>query len=148
MELTDRHRALMRELASGKTQRDACSIVGMSESRASIIINSELFQVELNRLRKRIEDDYIENEASKQSMPYHSQLLGEVQKSIGTIVSLRDNAKSEQVQQKSALEILDRAGVKTPKQAEVTAVLELGPGVEAMFKSALIELAKIKGVPE
>jgi len=53
--ITPRHRALMRRLVAGMSLSDACNDIGFSISRASIIVNSPLFQEEMKRMEGEVE---------------------------------------------------------------------------------------------
>ena len=143
--LNSRHRALMRELVAGATLKEAADRLGFTTVRVSQLVNSALFKSEMARMQEKIDKLFVEGEAEKPSLEaVRERLTGETGNSLNTIVSLRDNAESESVRQKSALEILDRAGVKAPTQIEASVSIEVDISVANMLETALKEIQENK----
>jgi hypothetical protein len=51
-----RHYEIMRRLCMGESQRDISERMGVNESRLSVVVNSPLFQLELRKMQRRMED--------------------------------------------------------------------------------------------
>lgn len=64
-EVTLRHEQVMRELVAGNPVKDVAIRTGYSESRIHELQRSELFQLQLERLRERLEDAFIEAQANR-----------------------------------------------------------------------------------
>jgi len=118
-QLKTRHRVIMEHLLAGMSQREVARKIGMSESRLSIIVNTDSFQRELSQLRSVQDARVIEKNASAVD-EVNQRLREEALKSVERLVQLRDTASSEPVQRGSATDILDRAGYQ-PKGAGATA---------------------------
>lgn len=137
LELNSRHRVIMRQLLAGVTQGEIAKELGYTPSRISLIINSELFQVEMKKMREKIETLFIDNEGSKvQTDRVRQRIKEESLESVNTIVRLRDNAANERVRQISAFDILDRGGYKAPEKIDTTATVEVGDGLANALKEA------------
>lgn len=79
--LTPRHREIMLRLLRGQTQKAISDDLGVGQARLSIIIHSPLFQVELNKMvAKReeqlytIQDTFLD--AAELGVKFHKEVLG------------------------------------------------------------------------
>jgi len=101
------HREIARRLVLGEIQADIARSLGMSESRMSIIVNSPLFKLELQRLAVS-RDEGVAN--VQQTLQAISPLALEV------IERTMYSSKSETLKFAAAQDVLDRAGFgKTTK---------------------------------
>ena len=139
----------MRQLLAGVSQGEIAKELGYSASRICVIVNSELFQVEMTKMREKIEALFIENEGSKvQTDRVRVRIKEEGLESINTIVSLRDCAENEKVRQTSAFDILDRGGYKATEKIDTTQVVEVGDGLANALKEACKAIRGNDGVSE
>ena len=135
-----RHRAMMRLLISGYKVGDLVEPFGLSSVRISNIVNSPLFKEEMRRMEEQVNVKFAESEGSKTASDFvRIRLREEAQRSLDKLISLRDGAQSERVQQLSAIDILDRAGVKGAEKFEGELVLDASEGLV----NALAEAVKI-----
>lgn len=138
LKLNSRHRRLMYALVSGMSNSAAGAVVGMTPERVCALKASELFKSEMRRLEGEIRGMVVENEATRydrtQAM---SDLDSEVGRSIEKLVQLRDEGASEGVQQRSAMDLLDRAGVKKVVGVEATVSVAVDDGLASMLKQVM-----------
>ena len=144
--VSSKHRVLMRHILAGRTNKEAAEIVGYGPDRVSFIINSPLFQAEMERMRVDIEKGVVELESEVAHMDggVNSKLREESLASLETIISLRDGAQSERVKQVSALEILDRAGYSKTEKVHNTVELDVSDGLLNAIQTAMKEMGKPK----
>ncbi len=135
-----RHRAMMRLLISGYKNAELEEIFGLGPARISVIINSPLFREELKKMEAEVGGEYVKNEGSKAQLDFvRIRLKEEAQRSLDKLVQLRDGAQSERVQQLSAVEILDRAGVVRTDKVEGELIVDASEGLV----NALAEAVKV-----
>lgn len=123
--ITTKHRAMMTMLLEGRTIGDVAREMDINTTQCSRIINSELFQQELERLRDSVREEITSRvvehvapaellvalrEKAEQAIAVHEELLGE--------------ADSDSVKLSAAKSVLDRVGLGT--KAEVTHAGEIG----------------------
>lgn len=110
--VTCRHRALMRKLVSGMTLSQACEDIGFTVSRASIIVNSPLFQAEMERMEKDLASAFVEAEAERGSNSVDSTriLLGETAEIAARTLKGALDDENATVRVTAAKDILDRTG--------------------------------------
>ena len=113
--------------------------VGITPGRLSIIVGSDLYKVERDRMKVEVERLFAEGVAERDvENPVRKFLTAEAYKSAETLVELRDGAKAELVRRQSAVDILDRAGYKVPKEeAKEEAPLEVGEGLANAIRTAI-----------
>jgi len=131
--ITSRHRALMRRLLAGMTLREACEELGYSVSRASVIVNSPLFQEEMRRMQEEIDGKFVEAEGEKIHTDIVRRKLKNLAKeAINTLEGCLGD-RSGSVRVSAAKEILDRAGYVKEEKGEVEVKVVPTPGlVEAL----------------
>ena len=131
-----RHRALMRELLGGATNTQAAARCGFTVQRVIQLKNSELFMNELNRMEGELDGKVIEGIADD-TASVSDMIRDAAPASAEKLISLRDNAKSEQVQAKSAMELLDRGGYKAPQEVVANVSLDVDEGLKHMLSCML-----------
>ena len=140
--LSPRHRTLMRKLLAGKELKDVAEDLGFTVKRASLVVNSPLFQEEMKRMQEQIDKGVIAVESEIEHMDggVKAQLEAEALASLKVIIGLRDGAASERVKQVSALEILDRAGYTKTDKFEGKVRLDTSPGLLDAIGEAMKEM--------
>jgi len=139
--INSRHRALMRRLVAGIPLSEAAEELGYDVQRASLIANSPLFKEEKKRMEEEIKGEFVKSEGSKvQSDLVRVRLKEEALESLETLVRLRDRASSERVRQLSAIEILDRAGIKASEKMEAEIVIDASEGLINALNRAIKEM--------
>jgi len=121
--ITPRHRALMRRLVAGMSLSDACNDIGFSISRASIIVNSPLFQEEMKRMEGEVEKGFVEAEADRSIDPVRKALSESSAKAAATL----DGALSDEnavVRVSAAKDILDRTGYAKEDKIKAKVLVE------------------------
>ena len=89
-------------------------------------------------MEKEIEKKFVDCEGSKvQTDLVRARLTEEALPSLEKVISLRDSAANEKVQQASAFDILDRSGYKEPLKIDATAKVEVGEGLANAIKEAV-----------
>jgi len=134
--LNSKHRQLMRLLAIRTPMDEAARESGFTLLTARQVASSPFFKQELNKLQDAMDGVLVD----EVKFNFRTRLEGEIKESIETLVKLRDGAESEQVQMKSAAELLDRAGVKTADKFEGSMTMEADGDVFAMLQTALREM--------
>ena len=139
-QLNSRHRILMRLLITGMQLKDAAKEVDYNLQRAQTIVSSPLFKLEKSKMEKEIRDRYTTNE-SKRGLPENirSKLQDEALFALDEIVRLRDKGTSEGIRQRSAFDILDRAGYKAPDKFEGIVAVEATEGLVNALQRSLKE---------
>src|SRR3972149_4700121 len=94
--ITGRHLALMRRLAAGVTIKDAAEELGYSQQRASLVVNSPLFQDEYKKLQEDIRTGVVKIEAGIAHMDggIRKRMEEEAINSLNVLIGLRDGATS------------------------------------------------------
>jgi hypothetical protein len=118
-----RHRALMRELIGGMTLSQAATYLGFTVSRASIIINSPLFQLEMKEMESELKREFISNQVNKTGDPVKA-YLGE--QALVAAKTLRGALDDENVGARisAAKDILDRTGYAKEDKVKTNVVVE------------------------
>lgn len=136
--LNTRHRALMRELVSGKSRSEAAEAVGITPQRVTQLMNDQLFRSELERMEKGVEEVFIEAEGEKQVV---ERLRGMIEDSAEEIlagqIGLALQAESEAVRSSAGKDLLDRVGLKPVQVYEERKTIVLGEGVAQMIQRAM-----------
>ena len=123
LRVTPRHRALMRRLVSGMNLSNACDDLGFSLPRASVIVNSPLFQAEMKEMEKELSDKFIESEASKESDPTRLELMESREIAAKTLRSALDD-ENPHVRITAAKDILDRTGYAKEDKIQARILVE------------------------
>jgi hypothetical protein len=118
-----RHRALMRELIGGMTLSQAATYLGFTVSRASIIINSPLFQLEMKEMESELKREFISNQVNKTGDPVKAFLA---EHAITAAKTLRGALNDENVGARisAAKDILDRTGYAKEDKVKTNVVVE------------------------
>ncbi len=107
--ITPRHRLLMRLIVSGKTTSEAAELTGFTLGRASIIVNSPLFQDELKIMERGVKEEYIEAEGSKTVDGTREELMESRLVAAQTLRGALDDG-DKKIALSAAKDILDRTG--------------------------------------
>ena len=118
-----RHRALMRRIVSGMTLTDACVDIGFTLPRASIIINSPLFQEEMKRMEKEVASDFAEAEAGRPEDPTRKMLSETAEVAAKTLKGALDS-QNPSIALSAAKDILDRTGYAKEDKLKVRGLVE------------------------
>ena len=146
--ITSRHRALMRRLLAGMTLREACEELGYSVSRASVIVNSPLFQEEMRRMQEEIDGKFVEAEGEKiHSDIVRRKLKNLAREAINTLEGCLGD-RSGSVRVSAAKEILDRAGYVKEEKGEVEVKVVPTPGLVEALKQLREERGERSGGSE
>ena len=132
--VNSRHRALMRRLLSGMSLKEACQDLGYSISRASVIVNSPLFQEEMKKMQEEIDGKFVEAEGEKiHTDIVRRRLLRLSEKAVGALEEALED-RSGSVRVSAAKEILDRTGFVKEDKGEVSVLVQPTPGLLAALK--------------
>jgi len=142
--VTPRHRALMRRIVSGMTLTEACTDLGFTVSRASIIVNSPLFQAELKLMEVEIGREFAEAEALKSGDATRTVLSDASVKAARTIAGALDSDNAG-VQMTAAKDILDRTGYA--KEDKIKAQVLVQPSQALIDVLSRITTEKSVGKP-
>ena len=121
--VTPRHRALMRRLVAGMTLSDACVDIGFSISRASLIVNSPLFQVEMRTMEGEVAKEFQEAEANRPSDPTRIVLSEASEDAAKTLKHAMDD-ENPLVRVSAAKDILDRTGYAKEDKIKAKVLVE------------------------
>ena len=131
--LNSRHRTLMRLLISGKSLNDAAGTLGMNVPRASVVANSPLFVVEMERMQRELDGKFIEQEAFKQSDDPTRKVLSEgSEKAAETLVGVL-NGENPTAAVSAAKDILDRTGYAKEDKIKAQILVEPSQGLIDMI---------------
>lgn len=126
IELSGRHRALMRRLISGMSIGEACEELGFSSSRASVVIHSPLFQAEMQRMREEMAEGFVEAEADRGQIsadPTRKYLQDSAEMAALTLKgALSDDNVTIRVN--AAKDILDRTGYAKEDKLKAKVLVE------------------------
>ena len=121
--VTPRHRALMRRLVGGMTLTDACVDIGFSISRASLIVNSPLFQAEMKRMEAEVAREFAEAEAQRPTDPTRLLLSESSETAARTLKGALDD-QNALVRVSAAKDILDRTGYAKEDKIKAKVLVE------------------------
>lgn len=121
--LNERHRVLMRALATGRTIKDAAAVAGFSINRASMVVNTPLFQNELARMRGMIESQLAKNEAAiyteTRMEEARSRLAVSAPEAVDTIIGVMKSGQRDCDRLRAAQDLLDRQGLREKETVRV-----------------------------
>jgi len=126
--VTPRHRALMRRLVSGMTLTDACTDIGFTVPRASIIVNSPLFQEEMKKMEREVAAEFAEAEAQRPTDPTRVLLSGYSEKAARTLEGAL-NDENTMARISAAKDILDRTGYAKEDKIKARVMVEPSPAL-------------------
>ena len=121
--VTPRHRALMRRLVAGMTLSDACVDIGFTVSRASIIVNSPLFQEEMKRMQEDVTSEFVTAEAEKSADSTRVLLSESSENAAKTLRGALDD-ENPIVRVSAAKDILDRTGYAKEDKIKAKVLVE------------------------
>ena len=121
--LVPRHRALMRRLVGGMKLGDACADIGFSISRASIIVNSPLFQEEMKRMEAEVAREFAEAEATRPLDPTRTLLTESAEVAARTLKGALSD-ESAMIRVNAAKDILDRTGYAKEDKLKAKVLVE------------------------
>lgn len=121
--VTPRHRALMRRLVAGMTLSDACTDIGFSISRASLIVNSPLFQEEMKRMEGEVAKEFAEAEANRPSDPTRLVLTESAETAARTLKGALSD-ENPTIRVSAAKDILDRTGYAKEDKLKAKVLVE------------------------
>jgi hypothetical protein len=121
--VTPRHRALMRRLVAGMTLSDACIDIGFTVSRASIIVNSPLFQEEMKRMEEGVASEFVSAEAEKAADSTRVMLSESSETAARTLRGALDD-ENPIVRVSAAKDILDRTGYAKEDKIKAKVLVE------------------------
>jgi hypothetical protein len=121
--ITPRHRALMRRLVAGMTLSDACIDIGFSISRASLIVNSPLFQAEMKRMEGEVAKEFAEAEANRPTDPTRVMLSESAETAARTLKGALSD-ENAMVRVNAAKDILDRTGYAKEDKIKAKVLVE------------------------
>jgi hypothetical protein len=121
--VTPRHRALMRRLVAGMTLTDACTDIGFSISRASLIVNSPLFQEEMKRMEGEVAKEFAEAEAQRPTDPTRIVLSESAETAARTLKGALSD-ENPTVRVSAAKDILDRTGYAKEDKIKAKVLVE------------------------
>ena len=121
--ITPRHRALMRRLVAGMNLTDACTDIGFCISRASIVVNSPLFQEELRIMQAQVNSDFSEAEADRAGDATRKLLSETSEKAARTLSGALDD-ESVVARISAAKDILDRTGYAKEDKIKARVLVE------------------------
>ena len=123
LKLAPRHRALMRRLVGGAKLQDVCEDLGFTVVRASVIVNTPLFQEEMERMEKGIDREFVDAEANKASDATRKVLYEASEKAARTLDGAL-NDESVQARVSAAKDILDRTGYAKEDKIKAEVLVE------------------------
>lgn len=123
LEINQRHRALMRRLVAGMTLTDACNDIGFSISRASLVVNSPLFQAEMKKMEGEVAKNFAEAEASRPTDSTRM-VLSEASEDAAKTLKHAMNDENPLVRVSAAKDILDRTGYAKEDKIKAKVLVE------------------------
>ena len=136
--ITPRHRALMRKLVAGVKLGDACDDIGFSISRASVVVNSPLFQEEMQRMQVELKEKFVEAEAEKSSDSTREVLSDATEKAAKTLNGALDDMNVV-ARISAAKDILDRAGYAKEDKIKANIIVEPSQSLIDVIERIAIE---------
>jgi hypothetical protein len=121
--ITPRHRALMRRLVGGMTLSSACDDIGFSISRASLIVNSPLFQEEMKVMEGEVAKEFAEAEANRPTDATRMVLSESSEMAARTLKGALSD-ESPVVRVSAAKDILDRTGYAKEDKIKAKVLVE------------------------
>jgi len=121
--VTPRHRALMRRLVAGMTLSEACVDIGFTVSRASIIVNSPLFQAEMKVMEGEVAKEFQEAEAQRPTDPTRTMLSESAEMAARTLKGAMSD-ESAMIRVSAAKDILDRTGYAKEDKIKAKVLVE------------------------
>jgi predicted transcriptional regulator len=127
------HQQIVALAACGLKNKEIAEKLGVSESHVSVILNHP----ETQDLKNQLTTDYV----VALTRNTRTRIEAAANEAIDKVVALMRHGKSEQVQQRSAFDILDRAGFK-PREVHVNTNINLNREDAQMLTDALHETVR------
>lgn len=124
--INSRHRALMRRLVAGIPLNQACEDIGLTVARASLIVNSPLFQAEMKKMEGEVREGFVEAEGERQVMasdPTRVYLSDASEMAARTLKGALSD-ESPTIRISAAKDILDRTGYAKEDKIKAKVVVE------------------------
>jgi hypothetical protein len=144
--VTPRHRALMRRLVSGMTLSDACTDIGFSVSRASLIVNSPLFQAEMKTMEREVAKEFTEAEANRPTDPTRVVLSDSAETAARTLKGALSD-ENPTIRVSAAKDILDRTGYAKEDKIKAKVLVEPSQSLIDVM-SRIVQEKKIETVDD
>lgn len=127
--MTAAHMALMRALLNGKSVKEAAKEAGMSTKWAYIVRKSPLFVEEMERIKQRMTQEFIENKIARENRdPTRRTLLDSTLKAAEALNKALE-AKDLQAVIRAAATILDRTGYVKEEKIKKEVLVEPSQGL-------------------
>jgi hypothetical protein len=124
------HQQIVALHSCGVSNKEIAEQLGCSESHVSVILHHP----ETQELREKLTTDFVA--ALMQNT--RTRIEGAANEALTKVIDLMRHAKSEQIQQRSAFDILDRAGFK-PREVHVNTNINLDREDAMLLSQALAE---------
>ncbi len=141
-DLSEKHRMVLRLDLMGKSNSSIAAITGYATNTVSQIKTQEAYKVAKRKLKRQLDKSFVENFGSQIATdPVRSQLEESKVRALEILVTLMENAQSENVRQSCAKDILDRAGYKPKDVLEHKAKIDISDSeMRSNIESALEDL--------
>jgi len=144
--VTPRHRALMRRLVAGMTLTDACIDIGFTVSRASLIVNSPLFQAEMKTMEREVAKEFTEAEANRPTDPTRVVLSESAETAARTLTGALSDVNPT-IRVSAAKDILDRTGYAKEDKIKAKVLVEPSQSLIDVM-SRIVQEKKIETVDD
>jgi len=105
-----RHREIMRRKLVGQSNKQIAEELGLSQNRVSVITNSPLFKLELERMMQQADDQLFDAMGK----------LRELQPdAVNVLHESMHQHEYPHLRLKAAIQVLDRTGINSPKQIQL-----------------------------
>lgn len=131
--ISPRHRALMRQLVSGRTLSQACEELGYTVARASVVVNSPLFKEEMVKMEKELSKGFVDAEAGKLSTDPTRVVLDDAKEMAAKTLKGALSDQSGTVRVSAAKDILDRMGYGKEEKVRANVMVEASPSLLNML---------------
>lgn len=109
--LTERHREIARRTLKGESQVSISGALGMTPQALHLITASDLFVNEIERLREKVEDEFVEKAGEPLDRARNLLTVASENAAATTINIMEDAELKPTVRLAAAKDILDRVGV-------------------------------------
>lgn len=144
--LNERHRLIMRLELRGLSKTEIADLTGYAYQSVVQITNTENYKETLAAFRAEVDRKFEEKLTDKMTEdPVREMFKKEAMASAERLAELRDHAESENVQMRSAMDILDRGGYKPKDVQELQGGLEISDKVSNDLIAGIRDLKSMKG---
>jgi len=138
--LNPSHRIVMRIYMQGKSRGEIAEATGFTENYVSMVVGDPTFQEVYRAMQEELDREFISGERDKLvEDPVRERMRENALAAVEKVIELL-NAKSETVAQKSAFDILDRAGYKAEEKLKTELEVNLSKKTESALEMALSEM--------